>query len=242
MLRTVTNVCIQRWAWPMCSTNCYPLCLKLLEFKAAVRLYWGRRTAGETEGPQFARTSLEFWFQLPYLSLLNPEVADCLGSNIIGQHVLELPFVRFRACLCVSVCSSCALMLSFLTLVFLPVFFPPLLLAFSFSTFPSFCLPDLKDFQNNKHRYLLASENQRPGNFSTASMGSLTSSPSSCSLSSQVGLTSVTSIQERIMSTPGGEEAIERLKVSLKLEHTTLYAIPEGRTRTEWMNISKVLS
>ncbi|KAM4758318.1 kinesin-like protein KIF1B isoform 7-T7 [Cyanocitta cristata] len=75
----------------------------------------------------------------------------------------------------------------------------------------------LKDFQNNKHRYLLASENQRPGNFSTASMGSLTASPSSCSLSSQVGLTSVSSIQERIMSTPGGEEAIERLKESEKI-------------------------
>ncbi|KAL7976212.1 hypothetical protein Chor_008309 [Crotalus horridus] len=71
---------------------------------------------------------------------------------------------------------------------------------------------NLKDFQNNKHRYLLASENQRPGHFSTASMGSLTASPSSCSLSSQVGLTAVSSIQERIMSTPGGEEAIERLK------------------------------
>nr|XP_034974213.1 kinesin-like protein KIF1B isoform X1 [Zootoca vivipara] len=75
----------------------------------------------------------------------------------------------------------------------------------------------LKDFQNNKHRYLLASENQRPGHFSTASMGSLTASPSSCSLSSQVGLTSVSSIQERIMSTPGGEEAIERLKESEKI-------------------------
>ncbi|XP_075762877.1 kinesin-like protein KIF1B isoform X11 [Pelodiscus sinensis] len=75
----------------------------------------------------------------------------------------------------------------------------------------------LKDFQNNKHRYLLASENQRPGNFSTASMGSLSASPSSCSLSSQVGLASVSSIQERIMSTPGGEEAIERLKESEKI-------------------------
>eukprot|EP00070_Physeter_catodon_P036755 XP_028343649.1 kinesin-like protein KIF1B isoform X2 [Physeter catodon] len=50
-----------------------------------------------------------------------------------------------------------------------------------------------------------------------SSMGSLTSSPSSCSLNSQVGLTSVTSIQERIMSTPGGEEAIERLKESEKI-------------------------
>ncbi|XP_041129987.1 kinesin-like protein KIF1B [Polyodon spathula] len=71
----------------------------------------------------------------------------------------------------------------------------------------------LKDVHNNNHRYLLASENQRPGNFSTAPTGSLTASPSSCSLSSQAGLQSVTSIQERIMSTPGGEEAIERLKV-----------------------------
>ncbi|XP_035881191.1 kinesin-like protein KIF1B isoform X12 [Phyllostomus discolor] len=78
-------------------------------------------------------------------------------------------------------------------------------------------IDNLKDFQNNKHRYLLASENQRPGNFSTASMGSLTSSSSSCSLNSQVGFTSVTSIQERIMSTPGGEEAIERLKESEKI-------------------------
>ncbi|XP_041129430.1 kinesin-like protein KIF1B isoform X1 [Polyodon spathula] len=74
----------------------------------------------------------------------------------------------------------------------------------------------LKDVHNNNHRYLLASENQRPGNFSTAPTGSLTASPSSCSLSSQAGLQSVTSIQERIMSTPGGEEAIERLKESEK--------------------------
>ncbi|CAI5647241.1 unnamed protein product [Oreochromis niloticus] len=48
-------------------------------------------------------------------------------------------------------------------------------------------------------------------------IGSLTASPSSGSLSSQVGLQSVTSIQERIMSTPGGEEAIERLKESEKI-------------------------
>lgn len=72
---------------------------------------------------------------------------------------------------------------------------------------------DLKDFQNNKNRYLIASENQRPGHFSTAPLGSLTASPSSGSLAGQVGLQSVSSIQERIMSTPGGEEAIERLKV-----------------------------
>ncbi|XP_028921498.1 kinesin-like protein KIF1B isoform X4 [Ornithorhynchus anatinus] len=55
------------------------------------------------------------------------------------------------------------------------------------------------------------------GDIIDTSMGSLTASPSSCSLSSQVGLTSVTSIQERIMSTPGGEEAIERLKESEKI-------------------------
>lgn len=72
---------------------------------------------------------------------------------------------------------------------------------------------DLKDFQNNKNRYLIASENQRPGHFSTAPIGSLTASPSSGALCNQGVLQSVTSIQERIMSTPGGEEAIERLKV-----------------------------
>ncbi|XP_061592386.1 kinesin-like protein KIF1B isoform X29 [Cololabis saira] len=75
----------------------------------------------------------------------------------------------------------------------------------------------LKDIQNNKNRYLIASENQRPGHFSTAPIGSLTASPSSGALSSQGGLQSVTSIQERIMSTPGGEEAIERLKESEKI-------------------------
>ncbi|XP_063746164.1 kinesin-like protein KIF1B isoform X1 [Eleginops maclovinus] len=78
-------------------------------------------------------------------------------------------------------------------------------------------LDNLKDIQNNKHRYLIASENQRPGHFSTAPIGSLTASPSSGSLCNQGGLQSVTSIQERIMSTPGGEEAIERLKESEKI-------------------------
>ncbi|TNN87677.1 Kinesin-like protein KIF1C [Liparis tanakae] len=75
----------------------------------------------------------------------------------------------------------------------------------------------LKDIQNNKNRYLIASENQRPGHFSTAPIGSLTDSPSSGSLCNQGLLQSVTSIQERIMSTPGGEEAIERLKESEKI-------------------------
>uniref|UniRef100_A0A452GT30 plus-end-directed kinesin ATPase n=1 Tax=Gopherus agassizii TaxID=38772 RepID=A0A452GT30_9SAUR len=55
------------------------------------------------------------------------------------------------------------------------------------------------------------------GDIIDTSMGSLSASPSSCSLNSQVGLTSVSSIQERIMSTPGGEEAIERLKESEKI-------------------------
>uniref|UniRef100_A0A8C5CF51 plus-end-directed kinesin ATPase n=1 Tax=Gadus morhua TaxID=8049 RepID=A0A8C5CF51_GADMO len=75
----------------------------------------------------------------------------------------------------------------------------------------------LGDMQNNEHRYLLASENQRPGLFSTAPLGSLTASPSSGSLCSPAGLQSASSIQERIMSTPGGEEAIERLKESEKI-------------------------
>lgn len=75
------------------------------------------------------------------------------------------------------------------------------------------CASGLKDIHNNQHRYLLASENQRPGHLFTAPMGTLTASPSSGSLSSPTGLQSVCSIQERIMSTPGGEEAIERLKV-----------------------------
>uniref|UniRef100_A0A8C8A062 Kinesin family member 1B n=1 Tax=Oryzias sinensis TaxID=183150 RepID=A0A8C8A062_9TELE len=45
----------------------------------------------------------------------------------------------------------------------------------------------------------------------------LDTSPSSGALCNQGGLQSVTSIQERIMSTPGGEEAIERLKESEKI-------------------------
>ncbi|XP_055966947.1 kinesin-like protein KIF1B isoform X10 [Sorex fumeus] len=55
------------------------------------------------------------------------------------------------------------------------------------------------------------------GDIIDTSIESLTSSPSSCSLSSQVGFPSASSIQERIMSTPGGEEAIERLKESEKI-------------------------
>ncbi|XP_060912710.1 kinesin-like protein KIF1B isoform X1 [Labrus mixtus] len=83
--------------------------------------------------------------------------------------------------------------------------------------YPGSGIKYLKDIQNNKNRYLIASENQRPGHFSTAPIGSLTASPSSGSLCSQGVLQSVTSIQERIMSTPGGEEAIERLKESEKI-------------------------
>lgn len=86
---------------------------------------------------------------------------------------------------------------------------------------------DLKDIQNNKNRYLIASENQRPGHFSTAPIGSLTASPSSGSLCSQVGLQSVTSIQERIMSTPGGEEAIERLKVGVLRLTAAVFKVPQ---------------
>ncbi|XP_057685756.1 kinesin-like protein KIF1B isoform X22 [Corythoichthys intestinalis] len=56
-----------------------------------------------------------------------------------------------------------------------------------------------------------------PGSGIKSPIGSLTASPSSGSLCSQGALQSVTSIQERIMSTPGGEEAIERLKESEKI-------------------------
>ncbi|XP_034029155.1 kinesin-like protein KIF1B isoform X15 [Thalassophryne amazonica] len=56
-----------------------------------------------------------------------------------------------------------------------------------------------------------------PRSGSKSPIGSLTASPSSNTLCSQGGLPSVTSIQERIMSTPGGEEAIERLKESEKI-------------------------
>ncbi|XP_034064962.1 kinesin-like protein KIF1B isoform X13 [Gymnodraco acuticeps] len=56
-----------------------------------------------------------------------------------------------------------------------------------------------------------------PGSGIKSPIGSLTASPSSGSLCNQGGLQSATSIQERIMSTPGGEEAIERLKESEKI-------------------------
>ncbi|XP_061075922.1 kinesin-like protein KIF1B isoform X1 [Conger conger] len=58
-----------------------------------------------------------------------------------------------------------------------------------------------------------------PGSGSKSPLGSLSASPSSGALSSQagLGLQAVSSIQERIMSTPGGEEAIERLKESEKI-------------------------
>ncbi|XP_040182358.1 kinesin-like protein KIF1B isoform X10 [Rana temporaria] len=73
---------------------------------------------------------------------------------------------------------------------------------------------ELKDEVSRLKELLRA---QGLGDIIDTSMGSLASSPSSCSLSSQVGLNTVTSIQERIMSTPGGEEAIERLKESEKI-------------------------
>ncbi|XP_008280807.1 kinesin-like protein KIF1B isoform X5 [Stegastes partitus] len=73
---------------------------------------------------------------------------------------------------------------------------------------------DLKDEVARLKELLRA---QGLGDILDTPIGSLTASPSSGSLSSQGGLQSVTSIQERIMSTPGGEEAIERLKESEKI-------------------------
>lgn len=138
-----------------------------------------------------------------------------------------------------------------LTLVFPPLcpfsfFLSPVLSHISVSTtFASsslrrlslLCGSDLKDIQNNKHRYLLASENQRPGHFSTAPMGCLTASPSSGSLCSQAGLQSVSSIQERIMSTPGGEEAIERLKV-----HRQAFSKVKGLNEKPFPGVTEVSS
>ncbi|XP_075898420.1 kinesin-like protein KIF1B isoform X4 [Nelusetta ayraudi] len=73
---------------------------------------------------------------------------------------------------------------------------------------------DLKDEVSRLKELLRA---QGLGDILDTPIGSLTASPSSGSLCSQPGLQSVTSIQERIMSTPGGEEAIERLKESEKI-------------------------
>ncbi|XP_053173738.1 kinesin-like protein KIF1B isoform X2 [Scomber japonicus] len=73
---------------------------------------------------------------------------------------------------------------------------------------------DLKDEVNRLKELLRA---QGLGDILDTPIGSLTASPSSGSLCNQGGLQSVTSIQERIMSTPGGEEAIERLKESEKI-------------------------
>ncbi|KAK2851270.1 hypothetical protein Q5P01_007546 [Channa striata] len=73
---------------------------------------------------------------------------------------------------------------------------------------------DLKDEVARLKELLRA---QGLGDILDTPIGSLTASPSSGSLSSHGGLQSVTSIQERIMSTPGGEEAIERLKESEKI-------------------------
>ncbi|KAM6924754.1 kinesin-like protein KIF1B isoform 15-T15 [Xenentodon cancila] len=73
---------------------------------------------------------------------------------------------------------------------------------------------DLKDEVARLKELLRA---QGLGDILDTPIGSLTASPSSGALSSQGGLQSVTSIQERIMSTPGGEEAIERLKESEKI-------------------------
>lgn len=141
-------------------------------------------------------------------------------------HLCIIVFVLILYCVSYTSLSSSLSLLSHLS--------PPFsLLSFhSCPPFPLVCLlcgSDLKDIHNSQHRYLLASENQRPGHLSTAPMGSLTASPSSGSLSSPTGLQSVCSIQERIMSTPGGEEAIERLKVCA---HQQSY-----RINPEWHDI-----
>lgn len=144
------------------------------------------------------------WSFLPFVLSLSPSAPPPLLSFLLSIWYFVIPF------LCV---------------LFLPTFLGLSLLFLCYLPSPSLFLvvgSDLKDIQNNKNRYLIASENQRPGHFSTAPIGSLTASPSSGSLCSQGGLQSVTSIQERIMSTPGGEEAIERLKVKQTMVYAAL--------------------
>lgn len=144
------------------------------------------------------------WSFLPFVLSLSPSAPPLLLSFLLSIWYFVIPF------LCVLFLQT-FLGLSLLFLCYLPS--PSLFLVVG---------SDLKDIQNNKNRYLIASENQRPGHFSTAPIGSLTASPSSGSLCSQGGLQSVTSIQERIMSTPGGEEAIERLKVKQTMVYAAL--------------------
>uniref|UniRef100_A0A8C9SQG9 plus-end-directed kinesin ATPase n=1 Tax=Scleropages formosus TaxID=113540 RepID=A0A8C9SQG9_SCLFO len=75
----------------------------------------------------------------------------------------------------------------------------------------------LKDLLRAQGLGDILDKNQRPGHLSTAPIGSFTEPPLPGALTGLGGLPSVTSIQERIMSTPGGEEAIERLKESEKI-------------------------
>lgn len=143
-------------------------------------------------------------------------------NRLVWKPLLPLPHLWITAFVFILYCVLCVLHWSFL--LFVPSLSFSLLTClchFHSSLSPLvlhflsclLCGSDLKDIHNSQHRYMLSSENQRPGHLSTAPMGSLTASPSSGSLCSPTGLQSVCSIQERIMSTPGGEEAIERLKV-----------------------------
>ncbi|XP_020560220.1 kinesin-like protein KIF1B isoform X8 [Oryzias latipes] len=78
-------------------------------------------------------------------------------------------------------------------------------------------LGDILDSAQTFKMPLLSPQSEAQSYQEKAPIGSLTASPSSGALCNQGGLQSVTSIQERIMSTPGGEEAIERLKESEKI-------------------------
>ncbi|TRZ03734.1 hypothetical protein DNTS_009734, partial [Danionella cerebrum] len=98
---------------------------------------------------------------------------------------------------------------------------------------------ELKDEVSRLKELLRA---QGLGDILDTPMGCLTASPSSGSLCSQVGLQSVSSIQERIMSTPGGEEAIERLKESEKIIAELNETWEEKLRKTEAIRMERPLS
>lgn len=76
------------------------------------------------------------------------------------------------------------------------------------------CCPDLSSYKTNINS--IQAINQR-GDFSTVTnaMTGMSPSPSLSALSSRAG--SISSLHDRIMFSPGSEEAIERLKVSERM-------------------------
>uniref|UniRef100_H3DCI4 plus-end-directed kinesin ATPase n=1 Tax=Tetraodon nigroviridis TaxID=99883 RepID=H3DCI4_TETNG len=84
--------------------------------------------------------------------------------------------------------------------------------------YPGSGIKYLKDFQNNKNRYLIASENQRPGHFSTAPLGSLTASPSYCSYEPALTIRAAVSIATTVASVSSSDvKHLHRYRESEKI-------------------------